>query len=89
MAQCSIYTRGWSKWVIFPTLPFKLGHCVPCVHIELSIGFYGNYKRFKKKIAKEKSKKSSPKNLVIVLVLVLQAFLDKGLPRGNRHERDS
>ena len=72
----------------------------PCVHIELSIGFYGNYKRFKKKItfrnkrfkkkiAKEKSKKSSPKNLVIVLVLVLQAFLDTGLPRGNRHERDS
>ena len=71
----------------------------PCVHIELSIGFYGNYKRFKKKItfrkqrfkkkiAKEKSKKSSPKNLV-VLVLVLQAFLDTGLPRGNRHERDS
>ena len=37
----------------------------PCVHIELSIGFYGNYKRFKKKIAKERSKKSSPKKLVI------------------------
>ena len=72
----------------------------PCVHIELSIGFYGNYKRFKmkitfrnkrlkKKIAKEKSKKSSPKNLVIVLVLVLQAFLHTGLPRGNRHEWNS
>ena len=27
--------------------------------------------------------------LVLVLVLVLQAFLDTGLPRGNRHERDS
>ena len=25
----------------------------------------------------------------ILLVLVLQAFLDTGLPRGNRHERDS
>ena len=36
----------------------------PCVHIELSIGFYGNYKRFKKKIAKERSKKSSPKILL-------------------------
>ena len=25
----------------------------------------------------------------ILLVLVLQAFLDTGLPRGNRHKRDS
>ena len=57
----------------------------PCVHIELSIGFYGNYKRFKKKItfrnkrfkkkiAKEKSKKSSPKNLVIVLGFSFTSF---------------
>ena len=22
----SVQSRDWSKWVIFPTLPFKLGH---------------------------------------------------------------